>query len=301
MVHSFDFAVVKIAPDPIRDEALNGALVVFRPDHLDVRVAPNPERLRILSPVDPAQGLDELSHSLRALDDPHLTTAERIERLRRLPGVSISDPGTLFAEDDTELQVRVSDLVSRILMPIRAPSLAASPKVTRLTRELTITFRRERLLEHGNEAVKHKIIRNAPVSSDGALRADFVAKNRRIHVTETADLRTEGDLTAARMKDIAVAAVTLDEARRFFGKSTQRYFIYAANRDGEHQARGYLQAAEHHADHVFNYASKQDQAAYLDFIYAALRGDLAGEARIRGVSPKLAAPSKRKTPARRRH
>jgi ABC transporter substrate binding protein len=31
----------------------------------------------------------------------------------------------------------------------------------------------------------------------------------------------------ARLKDIAVAAMTLDEAKRAFGRSTQRYFIYA--------------------------------------------------------------------------
>jgi hypothetical protein len=126
----------------------------------------------------------------------------------------------------------------------------------------------------------HKIIRNVAVSSDGSLRADFVAKNQRMHVTETVDLRTDGDLTLARLKDIAVSAVTLDEAKRTFGRSTQRYFIYAGNKAAEHQARGYLKAAEHHADHVFNFISREDRARYLDFVYAALRGDLAGLARV---------------------
>jgi hypothetical protein len=34
MARSCEFAVVKIAPDPIRDEALNGAVVIFHPDRL---------------------------------------------------------------------------------------------------------------------------------------------------------------------------------------------------------------------------------------------------------------------------
>jgi hypothetical protein len=34
MARSYDYAVVKIAPDPIRDEALNVALVILRPEPL---------------------------------------------------------------------------------------------------------------------------------------------------------------------------------------------------------------------------------------------------------------------------
>jgi hypothetical protein len=64
---------------------------------------------------------------------------------------------------------------------------------------------------------KHKVVRNVPVSSDGTLRADFVAKNRIMHVTETADLRTPGDLTVSRLKDIAVAAMTLMRRSELLG------------------------------------------------------------------------------------
>jgi len=301
MARSYDFAIVKIAPDPIRDEALNGAVVIFHPDHLEVHLTPNPERLRTVVPAFRAQGLDELSVSLHSLDAPNLSTAERIKRLRRLPGISVSDAGTLFSESEEQLQGRVRELVTRMLTSVRAPSVL-TPKITRLTMELVKTFKREKLLGRSSEAIdRHKIVRNIPVSADGTLRADFVAKNRRMHVTETVDLRTEGDLTAARMKDIAVAAVTLDEARRHFGKSTQRYFIYAARSAAERQAQGYLQAAEHYADHVFNFASKDDRAAYLDFIYAALRGDLAGSARVSSLADsRKAAPTKPASRPRRR-
>ena len=115
------------------------------------------------------------------------------------------------------------------------------------------------------------------------MRADFVAKNRVIHVTETTDLRAAGDISASRLKDIAVAAVTLDEAKRKFGPRTQRYFVYAGSASAEKQARGYLRAAEHHAERVFNFASRNDRASYLDHIYAALRNDIAGVARLRSA------------------
>jgi hypothetical protein len=167
------------------------------------------------------------------------------------------------------------------LKSLRAPALVPSLKTTPLTKELSATFRREKLLGRSKDALeRHKIVRNVAVSSDGTLRADFVAKNRRMHVTETVDLRTEGDLTAARLKDIAVSAVTLDEAKRSFGRSTQRYFIYAGNKAAEQQARGYLNAAEHHAEHVFNFLSKDDRARYFDLVFAAVRGDLVGYMRI---------------------
>ena len=94
------------------------------------------------------------------------------------------------------------------------------------------------------------------------------------------DLRTSGQLTTGRLKDIAVAAVTLDEAKRTFGRGTRRYFVYAGSASAEKQARGYLRAAEYHADEVFNFLSRTDRAAYLDYIFAALRGDLAGVARL---------------------
>jgi molybdenum cofactor biosynthesis enzyme MoaA len=92
MARSYDFAVVKIAPDPIRDEALNCAVVVLRPEKLDVCLTPNPERLRTIAPALRDDGLDELSISLQSLDAPHLSTGERIERLRRLPGICVSAP-----------------------------------------------------------------------------------------------------------------------------------------------------------------------------------------------------------------
>jgi hypothetical protein len=281
MAHSYDYAVVKIAPDPIRDEALNVALVILHPEHLDVRITPNPERLRAVAPALQPKMLEELRTALRAVDNPTLTTDQRIERLRDLPGISVSGAGTLYAENEVQLDDHIGNLVSRLLKSIRAPATVPSPKVTRLTKELSAAFRREKLLGRGEDALdRHKIVRNVAVSSDGALRADFVAKNRKMHVTETVDLRTDGDLTAARLKDIAVSAVTLDEAKRTFGRSTQRYFIYAGNRAAEQQARGYLNAAEHHADHVFNFISKDDRARYFDFVFAALRGDLVGSVRL---------------------
>lgn len=73
-------------------------------------------------------------------------------------------------------------------------------------------------------------------------------KNRFLHVTETVDLRTPGELTTDRLKDIAVAAVTFDEAKRTFGRGTRRYFVYAGSASAEKQARGYLRTAEHHAN-----------------------------------------------------
>jgi hypothetical protein len=295
MAHSCDFAVVKIAPDPIRDEVLNGAVVVFRPQQLDVCLTPNPERLRTIAPTLHPDGLQDLSASLRALDDPNLTTDERVARLRGVPGISVSDPGTLFGDSESELNKHIQDIVSRLLTAVRAPVAIVPAKSTQLTKELARIFQREKLLARGDDRLtRHKIVRNVAVSSDGSLRADFVAKNRKMHVTETVDLRVDHDLTVARLKDIAVAAMTLDEAKRTFGRSTQRYFIYAGTAAAERQAKGFLQAAEHHAEHTFNFASRDDRARYLDFMFSALRGDLAGSAR------EAAQPVRKKTVRRAR-
>jgi hypothetical protein len=282
MARSYNFAVVKFAPDAIRDEALNAAIVILGDNGLDIRVTPNPERLHAIAPKLAPDTLDELKKSLESLDIKGLPVKERIAQMRRLPGIIISEPGTLHAENETELRGHIDNLVNRLLTTVRAPStVLATQKVTALVQELSKTFRKEKLLGRGDEDLaKHKIVRNVPVSADGSLRADFVAKNRVMHVTETADLRTLGDITSSRLKDIAVAAVTLDEAKRKFGRRTQRYFVYAGSATAEKQARGYLRAAEHHAEKVFNFSSRIDRAAYLDHIYAALRHDLAGVARL---------------------
>ena len=282
MARSYNFAVVKFAPDAIRDEALNAAIVILGDNGLDIRVTPNPERLHAIAPKLAPDTLDELKKSLESLDIKGLPVKERIAQMRRLPGIIISEPGTLHAENETELRGHIDNLVNRLLTTVRAPStVLATQNVTALVQELIKTFRKEKLLGRGDEDLaKHKIVRNVPVSADGSLRADFVAKNRVMHVTETADLRTLGDITSSRLKDIAVAAVTLDEAKRKFGRRTQRYFVYAGSATAEKQARGYLRAAEHHAEKVFNFSSRIDRAAYLDHIYAALRHDLAGVARL---------------------
>jgi hypothetical protein len=282
MARSYNFAVVKFTPDAIRDEALNAAIVILGADGLDVRVTPNPERLHAIAPKLVPDTLDELKKSLESIDIKDLPIEERIAQLRRLPGIIISEPGTLHAENEAELRGHIDNLVNRLLTTVRAPAMArVMQKTTALVQELSKTFRKEKLLGRGNEDLaKHKIVRNVAVSTDGSLRADFVAKNRVMHVTETADLRTLGDISTSRLKDIAVAAVTLDEAKRKFGPRTQRYFVYAGSASAEKQARGYLRAAEHHAEKVFNFASRVDRAAYLDHIFAALRHDLASVARL---------------------
>jgi hypothetical protein len=282
MARSYDFAVVKFVPDTIRDEALNAAIVIFGANGLEVHVTPNPERLHAIAPKLVPETLDELKKSLESLDVKDLRTEERVARLRRLPGVIISEPGGLLAENDTELRLHVDNLVNRLLTTVRAPAMVPAPhKPTALIQELSTRFRKENLLGRDDEDLsKHKVIRNVPVSADGSLRADFVAKNRVMHVTETADLRTSGDISSSRLKNIAVAAVTLDEARRKFGRRTQRYFVYAGSASAEKKAQGYLRAAEHHAEKVFNFSSRIDRASYFDHIFAALRRDLAGVARV---------------------
>lgn len=290
MARSYNFAVVKFVPDAIRDKSLNAAIIILGADGLDVRVTPNPERLHAIAPRLMFDTLDELKRSLEALDVPSLPLTERLAQLRRLPGVVISEPGTLHAENAAELNNHIDSLVARLLTTIRAPAPLAVPKTTALIQELSKTFRKEKLLGRGEELSKHKVVRNVAVSSDGSLRADFVAKNRFLHVTETADLRTGGELTSARLKDIAVAAVTLDEAKRTFGRGTRRYFVYAGSASAEKQASGYLRAAQHHADEVFNFSSKSDRAAYLDHIFAALRHDLAGVARVSAQVGKIVRP-----------
>ena len=70
--------------------------------------------------------------------------------------------------------------------------------------------------------------------------------------------------------------------------------LRAAKAAAERQARGFLQAAEHHADHVFNFASKSDRGSYFDFMFDALRGDLAGKARVSGHTPTDPKPGRRR-------
>jgi hypothetical protein len=287
MARSYDFAVVKFVPDAVRDESLNAAIIVLGADGLDVRVTPNPERLHAIAPRLMSDTLEELKRSLESLDVKGLPLAERLAQLRRLSGVVISEPGTLHAENIRELNNHVDSLVARLLTPVRTPAPMTVLRATALVQELSKTFRKEKLLGRGDEdLLKHKVVRNIPVSSDGSLRADFVAKNRVMHVTETVDLRTSGDLSNARLKDIAVAAVTLDEAKRTFGPRTQRYFVYAGTAAAEKRALGFLRAAEHHAEKVFNFSSRNDRASYLDYIFAALRHDLAGVARLSAQTKK---------------
>lgn len=280
MAHSSDYAVVKIVPDPLRDEALNAAIVVFRPDGLDVHVTPSPERLRAVAPAITSETLDDLAAALKNVDESEQSTARRLTNLRGLPGVVVSEPGTVQGQNEAELNKNVVGLVSRLLTPIRLSFRPPLMKATALTRELAKVFKREKLLGRGEDALRqHKIVRNLTLSDDGTISADFVARNSAFHVTETVDLRTPGELTTVRLKDIAVAALTLDEAKRKLGRKTQRYLVYAATATEERRASGFLGVAEHHAEYVFNYSSRDDRTHYFDFMFAALRGDLASRVR----------------------
>jgi hypothetical protein len=65
MAHCYKFAIVRLAPDTVRDERINVGAVVFSDDDLDVRVSRRLDKVRAISAAADVDMLRDLVENMR--------------------------------------------------------------------------------------------------------------------------------------------------------------------------------------------------------------------------------------------
>lgn len=290
MAHCYKFAVVRLAPDDVRDERLNVGAIVLTDTGIDVRLARRLEKVRSISAAVEPHTLRDLIENLKEVDDrlrvSGLDQGARLGVLSRMGPISLSKPGTFVADEANSYEERIAAILRTMVDPEPAPRRLREKRSKLLTQVKTI-FRRERVLARKDENIdSHRIV--ASYELDEGLVADLVLKNGAYHVIETVDASGDEDSLRRAISEIGVAALVLERARMKFGESaTKARLVYNASSTLERIAKPSLDAVAHQNAELINWSSADDRGKFVHSL-AALATPI--ERRSRGRHTRFAGP-----------
>jgi hypothetical protein len=121
------------------------------------------------------------------------------------------------------------------------------------------------LAQRDEDLSAHRVVSNVELGT--GLVADFVLKNGAMHVIETVDACSESATGIRAVKDVALSALTIEQARISYGEEqTVGRLIYSASSQAESLLTSALQAAEHQKIELINWASGDDRRRLLTTI-----------------------------------
>lgn len=263
MVQSYKFAIVRLAPEGVRDERINIGAVVFGHDDVDVRLPRRLDKARVISAALDHDAIRELAETISARDfeirqagisDPEA----RLRAIGRIGPLTLSRLGAFACSSEREYEARLSSIFQSIVEPEPAPKLPRL-KRSRLLTQLKRALREERVLAAKDEDLtSHRVVAGVPLAE--GLVADLVLKNGAMHVFETVDVSSDDTTARKVVTDIAVSALILEQARISFGDSeTTTRLVYEASTSMESAARSCLEAAAHQGAELINWASTSDR------------------------------------------
>ena len=229
MARSYNFAVLRLCPDPARGEFVNLGLVVFREIDVDIRLGEVLTRAKILYPEMTSERLAEGIAVVRRFGATSLGIDERYRALRQIGPFTLGELGHFTVADDTVQNYEES--VARILRLFTvAPRKIKTVERNRskLTTQIKRIFRKEGILAQIGDAgaiSEHKIVPEWPIPTRPSLRADLALQNRIMRVCEIVDmsLTEDGPPPASLFEGV----VTLDVAQRE-ANAQQTVFAYRA-------------------------------------------------------------------------
>ncbi|CAO4142261.1 DUF3037 domain-containing protein [Methylorubrum thiocyanatum] len=286
MARSYEFAIIRFAPDESRDERLNIGAVIFQDDGLDVRVSRRLEKTKALSAAldidllrEMLLGFAELDRRMRDAGD--FDADVRLQVISQTGPVQLSRAGTFVISNQSEYEDRVGSIMRSFVDP--EPALPRSKKKSsRLLTQIKSEFRRERVLAKREESIEsHRIVSDFEL--DQGLVADLVLRNGAMHVVETVDASADDTSIRRAVADIAVSALVLERARMKFGNdATRSRLVYYASSSIEQLARPSLDAAEHQGAEIINWASAAQREQFIHSL-AALADPIVLKSKKRAV------------------
>lgn len=269
MAHTFEFAVLRLAPDATRGEAVNLGIVVFKDGEVDVRVGEVITRARLLFPEINATFLGEQVDLIKRLGRVSLSAKERHRALSSLGAFQLGELGHFTSSEEAVggYEARVAALMQSFVAVSRRKG--STPRPSSLISQLRKEFRREKVLAVIGDATAiadHKIVPEWPIPNRPSLRANFALRNGMMRVCELVDLDLTGD--GPPPSSFFSGVVTLDAARRE-AQAQETVFAYEA-RGRAARIDEALKIAEPHANRMVNWEKKAEREAFLhDWIGSA--------------------------------
>jgi len=268
MARSFDFAVLRLAPDALRGEAVNLGIVVFLDGGVDVRTGEVLSRARAVYPDATADALREGVNLIKRLGAVTLSAAERHRSLSRLGVFSLGELGHFTVENDgpENYEAQIARLMD--LFAATPKRVAQRKALSRLETQIRKVFRDERVLAPVGDvgAIKdHKIVPDWPIPNRPSLRADLALRNRIMRVCEIVELKLDDGKPPAALFE---GVVTLDVAHQEVD-AEQTVLAYRASGPTARIDEA-LSIARLHATDLVNWDSQSERESFLhEWISAA--------------------------------
>lgn len=274
MERIYNFAIVRVSPDPRRGELVNIGIAVFLPrSGLDVRIMPSLAKVQALHGELDLAALRALPERLSAYAAGRGPVAERYALIKNVGMVELSELGRFRAKDNEDYARVVEQLITKLVKPTAAP-LERAAASSKLYSQVRTVIHQAKILGRGlDDFDKHKIVQHYPISANKGLYADFAGKNSRHYFTETIDFRVDRGIQGPKFNESAKAAFVLRETMVQFADS-KRILLFAATNEIEAQVRPHLNLMEEFATEFVNFESAQDRRGYVNQLATAFGGEL---------------------------
>lgn len=272
MAHTFNFAVLRLAPDATRGEAINLGVVVFKDGNVDVHIGEILTRARVLFPEMSGDVLKEQVDVLKRLGSVDLPVKEKHRALSSLGAFTLGELGSFSSNDHSpaSYEDRVAALMQTFVRAPRRKPMAAH--ATRFATAVRKEFRKEKVLAAIGDATAiadHKIVPEWPIPNHPSLKADLALRNGAMRVCELVDLDFTND--GPPPHGFFAGVVLLDVAKRE-ANAQETVFAYRAKGPAA-QVDNALRIAEPHTTKFVDWARRAEREAFLhDWINAARDG-----------------------------
>lgn len=272
MERVYDFAIVRVCPDPRRGELVNIGIVVFGTGLLDVRILPSLAKVRALHGDLDLTELHDLPTRMRDVVKGQRSAAKKYAILKDVGMVTLSEMGRFRAHDEQGYARVVEQLLVRLVKP--TAGVVERPSSSKLFSQVKGVIRAAKILgKNQGDFENHKLITNYPMSVNKGLYADFAGRNSVSYFMETIDFRVGKGIHGPKFNESAKAAFVLREA---MGQSqdSKRFVLYAATAETERQVNTHLNLLGEFATDFVNFESGQDRARCIGQLAVAFNGEL---------------------------
>jgi hypothetical protein len=273
MPHIYNFAIIRVSPDPRRGETVNIGIAIFHRDEIDVRILSPLMKVHALHEEINLAELYSLPEKINRIGVPNGSAEQAHQALRQIGMVELSDLGQFRARDKEEYDMVVSGLMDKLVRPTLIQRERGTI-TSRLHTELRKIIKEAGILGKDQTDINnHKIVPNFPIAPEKGLFADFAGRNSKHYFTETIDYRVLHGLNSTKFNESTKSAFVFLEAKRSFHDSI-RTIVYAATPGIEANVKPHLNLLSEFATEVVNFESAQDKARYIQVLARTFGGEL---------------------------
>ena len=260
----FDYSLIKYMPNPKRGEVVNIGLVVFNEDGVDVKTISSFKKVQILDGCSSHESILMLEENIKKVADMADSADEKYSLITTFftRSVHFSSKGKFCLVGEETYESKINALLKELVEVPTKKRQVRSTRGQRLSTVIKTAFKELDALSQKPEDIdNHKIIQDYPLSLDTGLKADFLAKNGKYHLTETLDFNV--DDVSTKLPDTTMKALTFLEGKKIL-VDMESHFVYSINAKEEGKIKHHLAIVDSYSDNLYNLQSAADKSKYID-------------------------------------